>query len=105
MRRSRETWKQLVAEYHASGSTAEAFARSHRLNVGTLRWWSGQLRKEASAKAIVPVQFVPVRPKRVSAPAGGLLVEAQVGAVILRFESGTDVEYLTALLQELVKTC
>lgn len=104
MRRSREIWKQLVAEYRASGGTAEAFARKHRLNVGTLRWWCGQLRKEGSAKAIVPVQFVPVRSKLAPVPGMGL-VEAQVGAVTLRFESGTDVEYVSALLQGLVKSC
>jgi transposase-like protein len=101
MRRSRETWKQLVAKYRASGATAEAFARKHRLNVGTLRWWSGQLRKEAPS---VRVQFVPVRSKPTSVPAAGL-VEAQLGPVTLRFESGTDVQYVSALLQGLVKSC
>ena len=93
-----------MAEYRASGRSAEAFARRHRLNVGTLRWWCRQLRKEASAKAIVPMQFVAVRSKPTSMPAAGL-VEAQLGAVTLRFESGTDVKYLSALLQGLVKTC
>ncbi len=44
MRRSREGWKLRVAEYRRSGLSVAEFARRRGLKVGTLRWWSSQLR-------------------------------------------------------------
>lgn len=103
MRRSREIWKRLVAEYRASGSTAEAFARRERLNVGTLRWWCTELRRESPVRAAA-VRFLPVR-ATAAVPPAQRLVEAQVGGVCVRFEAGTDVEYMSALLAGLSETC
>ena len=103
MRRNREAWQAIVAEYRASGLTAQVFARRQRINVGTLRWWCTQLRKEAPAKANVPVRFVPVR--QIEAVRAPRLVEVHVNDVAMRFEAGTDVEYLTALIRGLGGAC
>lgn len=99
MRRNRETWKALVAEYRASGVSAAEFARRRGLNVGTLRWWCTELREAAQA-----VEFLAVHaPSR--APVARALLEAVVGAVVVRFEAGTDVEYVAMLLERLRSSC
>jgi transposase-like protein len=104
MRRDRKTWKKLVAEYRASGLSAEAFAARRGLNVGTLRWWCRQLRDEVSSVRPVPMRFVPVKPKASVPPSPGLL-ELQVGAISLRFETGTDVDYVASLLKRIGGAC
>ena len=103
MRRSREAWRAIVAGYRTSGLTAEVFARRQRVNVATLRWWCTQLRADAPAKAIAPVRFVPVGPARPTLARA--FVELQAGDLALRFEAGTDVEYLASLVGALSKSC
>ena len=44
MRRTREDWKRLVAEFRASGMGTTEFARKRRLNRRTLQWWAWELR-------------------------------------------------------------
>lgn len=64
-RRTRADWKQLVAEWKRSGSTAERFASGHGLSAKSLRWWSWHLRAtEATGTGpttgggLVPVRIV-----------------------------------------------
>ena len=104
MRRSREDWKALVAEYRGGGSSADEFSRRRGLKVATLRWWCSELRDEVMSRALVPVRFVPLRPVAGSASTSKV-VEARVGAVALRFEAGTDVDYVASLLGRLGTGC
>jgi hypothetical protein len=104
MRRSREEWAALVAEFRSSGARADDFARRRGLKVATLQWWCSELRRAAARSSLLPVRFVPLRPAA-SVEARCKPVEARVGSVILRFETGTDVEYVAALLGRLGKAC
>jgi transposase-like protein len=45
-RRSREEWARVVAEWRASGVTAQRFAQLRGIRVSTLRWWASALRRE-----------------------------------------------------------
>jgi hypothetical protein len=101
MRRTREDWKRVLAELRASGMGTTEFARKRHINPKTLQWWAWELRNEASAEL---VQFVPVEAVASVRPACRVM-EAQAGAVTLRFESGTDVEYVAALLDRLSAAC
>lgn len=101
MRRTREDWKRLVAEFRASGMGTTEFARKRRLNPRTLQWWAWELRDESPTEI---VKFVPVQVAASAVPARDV-VEARVGAVTLRFESGTDAEYVSELLGRLGAAC
>ena len=101
MRRNREDWKRLIAEYRSSGMSSKAFAIKRRLNLGTFRWWAAELRDELPTEI---VKFVPVETSATVVPARDV-VEARVGPVTLRFESGTDVEYMSELLGRLGASC
>ena len=101
MRRTREDWKRLIAEYRSSGMSSKAFARKRRLNLSTLRWWAAELRDESPTEI---VEFVPIEASAAVVPTCSV-VEARVGAVTLRFESGTDVEYVSELLGRLDAAC
>ena len=98
MSRSREAWKSLVAEYRRSGLSSAEFARRRGLKVGTLRWWSSQLRDECQPT----VEFLEVRS---APPIPRAHIEAAVGSVVLRFEVGTDMEYVASLLSRLGPAC
>ena len=103
MRRSREEWRELVVEFRGSGARAQDFARQRGLNVTRLWWWCSELRKEVPGKPVASVRFLPVRAAAVVPSPKP--IEAQVGAVVLRFECGTDVEYLAALVSRLENAC
>lgn len=93
----------MVAEYRASATSSLVFARRRGLNVGTLRGWVRELRDEVASPI---VQFVPLRSKpAATVSASAAWVEAQVGAVTLRFESGTDVNYMADLIGRLDRRC
>lgn len=103
-RRSREFWEKLCAEVDG-GRSAEAVARRYRVKVGTLRWWRWQLGRQASkpakkkAPVLVPVVVTEGRP----APTG--YVEMLAGGVVVRFEVGTDVNYVAELAAKLERAC
>ena len=101
MRRTREDWKRVIAELRGSGMSSKEFAKRRRLNLSTLRWWASELRDEASTEI---VKFVPVEAEVASVVVRGV-VEAQVGAVTLRFESGADLDYIAGLLGRLGREC
>lgn len=103
-RRSREFWEKLSAEVDG-GRSAEDVARRHDVKVGTLRWWRWQLgrqnKKHAKKKAPVLVPVI----VRASTPALAGHVEMLAGGVVVRFEIGTDVDYVAQLASKLERLC
>jgi len=53
-RATQAQWAERVERWRASGLTAHAFARKHRLSESSLRWWKWRLQEIASQVAIVP---------------------------------------------------
>ena len=101
MRRTREDWKLLVAELRTSGMGTTEFARKRQLNPKTLQWWAWELRDELPTEV---VKFVPMEASTAVVPVRDI-VEARAGAFTLRFESGTDAEYVSELLGRLGAAC
>jgi hypothetical protein len=56
------------------------------------------------AGPVTLARFVPLRPAA-SDVAGSQVLEARVGSVVLRFECGTDVDYVASLIGQLERVC
>jgi transposase-like protein len=91
VRRSAHERARLVAAYHASNLTQEAFARAHGLNVGTLRGWLYR----GDAEACVSFVEVPAPPS-----AAAVIVELGHG-VHVRFSVAPTAVYLAELARAL----
>lgn len=92
-RHPRSFWVKLVAEVD-SGSPADAVARRHGVNCGTLKWWTYQLR--AHARSASEPSFLPIVVRDEPARGNGV-VEVLVGDVVVRVTTGTDPRYVAAL--------
>ena len=94
--RSSSEWRQIVSEFHSSGETQKAFAPRHGVTAAALQYWILKLRKEgASAKRKTFVE-VAVAPKAAQ-------IELELGhGRALRFETGTDVAYVTRLADSII---
>jgi len=106
-RRSRSDWQRIVTEYEAvrAQETQEAFALRKQLNVGTFRYW---LYKVRSVDAEQRVRFVEVKTERGQVgPAfdghgSDLEVELCGGRCMLRFGTGTDANWIGAVVETLL---
>ena len=56
-----EKWKKRVANWRASGRTAEAFSEGRPWSAKTLLWWSSRLARESTSSPVVRVAQL-VRP-------------------------------------------
>ena|SRR5258705_11585238 len=101
-RRGREHWVATVAEFERSELTQEGFARRRGIEVMTLRSWIYKLRRERKASvSLVPVRVIAsTAPLARGADATEIEVELKTG-IHLRFSSGTDLDYVAALVQRL----
>ena len=100
----RQYWEDLLAEVE-SGQTVAEVAQRHGINKRALLWWYGTLRKERREQApasrakprLLPVVVQDAKTKVDSTRT--LLVE--VNGVRVRVESGTEIEYVAALVRAL----
>jgi transposase-like protein len=103
-RRGREFWERVVAEVESGGVTRVDCARRHRVRVGTLLGWLYRLRRErgeadggskSGEVRLIPVEVTP-------RSYGSIAVELRLGHdVALRFDTGSDVGYIAALVTAL----
>jgi hypothetical protein len=107
-RHDRRFWAALVAEC-AAGSRNDETAERYGVAPRTLAWWRWKLGADAKAESgrkrarrrrrREPVQLLPVEvaiPDSAPTPSH---VELLVGAAVLRFEVGTDPQYIAALVR------
>ena len=101
-RRGREHWVATVAEFERSKLTQEGFAQRRGIAVTTLRSWIYKLKRERKASvSLVPVRVIAsTAPLARRADATQIEVELKTG-VRLQFPSGTDLDYVAALVQRL----
>jgi len=102
-RHSRSWWSETVERWQRSGLTGAQFAKRHGVSRRTLLWWSSALRRgtraeRESAAAMVPLE---VRVTRPVAALSGSAIEIAVGRAVLRVEVGTEVRYVSELVQRL----
>lgn len=95
VRRTRNEWTKLVAEWRASGNTCKAFCSRRGIKPGRLKWWAWTLASDAKLSK-APVSFVPVRVSAQVAP-NVVMFDLEVRDVRFRFEGGTDPRYVAAL--------
>jgi hypothetical protein len=100
------TWQKRVAEWRASGETAAVFAAREGLKVGTLRWWSSQLRREVTATA-APAPAPLVQLVRVPSRSSGTGVVVDLPDVRARVmvDPGFDRNTLALVLELLGRGC
>jgi len=101
--RRRYDWAQLVTDFEKSGLTQAEFAKRRGINVGTFRQGYYAARKRTAKGG--PVRFVPVRVGPAEARRPGLVFEARLNELSMRFEVGTDVHYVASLLRRLSAEC
>lgn len=100
-RRSRADWEGIVASFEGSGLTVARFCSSRRLKPKALRWWKWKLAREARSTSVrlVPVGVVD------AAVVSRAPIELALGDIAIRFEAGTEPEYLAALVSALRGRC
>lgn len=65
VRRSKDEWVKVIAEFESSGLTAAIYARRLGVAENTLLWWRSRLRRESSGEREVGFVDVVVEPKPV----------------------------------------
>jgi hypothetical protein len=95
-------WRKRVAEWRASGETAEVYSTRHRLTTSILRYWSSRFRREGEAAAPVVrlAQLVRAPPApREEVPRGAVVIELLDVRARITIEPGTDRQTLTTVLE------
>lgn len=91
-----------MAELGRSGMTQVDFAKRRGVPPSTLRYWIYKLRgKREGGGSAQSVELVPVR----VSPSAARQFEAQVAGIRLRFEVGTEPDYVAAVLNGLTELC
>lgn len=119
-------WRERVADWKASGLTADEFASRHGLVAGTLRWWArrletkygdtlrtrptiapGRSRAARSAEAKRPeirvAKIVQVAPPAEPTRYGAVVVELSEGRAQVTFERGSDLKLAAKLVTTLAR--
>lgn len=110
-RKSREFYEQRLREVDGGASVADV-ARRHGIRAKTLSWWCWKLRQSGAkrskegtrARRAKKPELVPVVVRERMVARRGL-VELSVDGIVLSFESGTDPDYLAALVSSLRGAC
>jgi hypothetical protein len=108
----RDGWKKLIEELEKSELTHKEFAAEKGVELATLQFWLYKLRRESrheSRPSLLPVEVIPsaalkARQRGVTAPqtlTPALLEVTFPSGMLLRFTTGTDVNYVRQLLAAL----
>ena len=96
-RHSKEWWRKTVRAFESSGATRAEFCGRRDLRVSTLQYWQRELLRDEETPAFALVQ---VEPKQESKPTPRpeMVEVTLLCGISLRFETGTDPQYLSSLL-------
>lgn len=95
---ARAKWKQRVAEWRASGETADVFAKRHGFAANSLRWWSSKIGREAAPAPVVRVAHLVRSTAEPRHAVGAIVVEALDARVRITIEPRADREALAIVL-------
>lgn len=105
VRRSRDDWADVLAEFDASGETLAQFCAKRRIRPRTFSWWRWRLRggRHVGPESVrlVAVDLKPTLPT--TPPNRAVFVH--VANVDVRVEIGTDVAYVADLVGALRSRC
>lgn len=99
-------WLRVAEEFEASGLTQREFAGRRGLRLSTLQSWVYRRRRQQSPAVEPPVRLLPVQVS--GAPggsAGGSVEVVLASGVRVRFEQGTDVDYMAQVVAALGCAC
>lgn len=99
----RETWRERIAAFRASGQTGAQWCAAHQVKEHQLWYWVSRFRAAAVEQSSGP-EFLPVHVE-VSKPTEGPPLLVHVGAVAIEIRPGYDPQLLRHLLQTLTGTC
>lgn len=98
-------WQKRVAQWRASGETAEAFSAREGFAVSTLRGWSSKLGRAKAAPASVAMVQVVRTPAVAAAPprsaVGAIVVELVEARARITVETGVDAATLKTVFAAL----
>ena len=100
-----ETWRKRVANWRASGQTAEEFSKGRPWSVHTFRRWASRLRRESTGPAPAPVVRVAQMIRSTSpreAAQGLVVIEALDARVRVTVDAAAPAETIAAVLGILV---
>lgn len=104
--RRAQFWRHHVDGWRSSGLTQQQYGRKHGIRPATLAQWSSLLKRGAASKAqmLVPVRVAGQARSSVHAmgEATGLLMHLQRGEWRIVVPVGTDLQWLSAVLREVV---
>jgi hypothetical protein len=100
MRRTREQWAALVAAFEQTNQGASRFCSSRGIRAKTFAWWRWRLRDAPRPRSRDDVKLLPVAVVEREAGSDTRVV-LSVADVEIRFDVGTDVDYVAALVARL----
>lgn len=101
IKRSREDWAELVAEWRASGLTSANFAEERGLSVNSLRSWSSRLGREPGEALNAAFVAVEVRARGARRATDRPAATLEVGQASLRIDASACPRWVAELLREL----
>jgi hypothetical protein len=102
---ARTKWKRRVAEWRASGETADEFASGRGFAANSLRWWSSKLGRDAAPAPVVRVAHLVRSPADAARTTrGAIVIEAIDARVRITIEPGADREVLATVLALIGRT-
>lgn len=96
-----ETWMKRVADWRASGHTAEEFSERRPWSPKTLRWWASRLARER-VSAATPVVRVAQLVRAPAGERGAVVVDVLNAQVRITIEAGAQAEVVAAVIGILV---
>lgn len=100
-----DEWMKLLSEYATSGLSQKEFVAKHDLSFSTFQYWLYRASRKKKTESGSSQRFLPVEVVSVAAPKARLTdgaIEAGLrSGVVLRFQVGTDTDYLAELLAAL----
>jgi hypothetical protein len=104
--RRAQFWRDHVDSWRSSGLTQQQYGRKHGVRPATLAQWSSLLKREAASKSrgLVPVRVTGQASSSAHArsEATGLVMQLQRGDWRIVVPVGADVQWLAAVLREVV---
>lgn len=109
-RRKAAEWKRLVAEWRASGESAEVYGTRAGVRAKTLEWWSAELVRRGRVKSPAPVStqpavtFLPVSVRRGESVerATSIFARVDAGAFTVQVLSNANMAMVADLCRALV---
>jgi hypothetical protein len=102
MSKTAAIWKKRIAQWRASGETAERFSRRHGFAGQTLKWWAWRLARGSGEAPVIRVaQVVRARPVEPAQVDGAIVVDYLDRRVRVTVGRGAEERLAAAIIGQL----